>query len=94
MVPATVRVHVPMPLRSCCGGAAELQVAAHSVREVLGEIERRHPSLHRGLCDDTGAVRRHIGVFVNREHVRDCGGIDAALAPGDLVLFLPAVSGG
>jgi sulfur-carrier protein len=89
-----VRIHVPSPLRSCCGGAAELELQAASVRGVLDELERQHPSLHRGLCDETGAVRRHIGVFVNRSHVRDCDGLDTALLPGDLVVFLPAVSGG
>lgn len=91
---APVTIFVPQPLRSCCGGRAELQLEAASVRSVLDELERQHPSLHRGLCDETGAVRRHIGVFVNRSHVRDCDGLDTTLKPGDVVTFLPAVSGG
>ena len=91
---AKVTILIPAPLRACCGGAAEIPLAARSVRAVLEEIERRHPSLYRSVCDETGAVRRHVNVFVNESHIRDRGGLDAALAPGDQVTFLPAVSGG
>lgn len=90
----TIRVHVPAPLRSQCGGARELDLAAGTVRDALEEIGRRHPQLYRSVCDETGAVRRHVNVFVNSAHVRDRSGLDTPLAPGDLVTILPAVSGG
>ncbi|MGQ0612800.1 MAG: MoaD family protein [Planctomycetaceae bacterium] len=90
----TITVHVPTPLRDCSGGAAKLALAAASVRALLEELERRYPPLYRSVCDETGAVRRHINVFVNRDHVRDREGLDTALAPGDDVTILPAVSGG
>lgn len=91
---ATITVHVPAPLRNRCGGAAELALASADVRGVLDEIERLHPALHRGICDDTGAVRRHINVFVNNDLMRYRNGLDTPLAPGDVVSILPAVSGG
>jgi len=91
---ATVTIHVPAVLRDCCEGASELLLSAPSVRAVLDELERRHPSLHRSVCDETGAVRRHVNLFVNTSHVRDRDGLDTALAPGDVVTILPAVSGG
>jgi len=81
-------------LRACCDGASELDLVAASVRAALEELERRHPSLHRSVCDETGAVRRHVNLFVNTSHVRDRDGLDTALAPGDVVMILPAVSGG
>lgn len=91
---ASITVRVPMPLRATCGGASELPLSAPTVRAALQELERSHPALHRSVCDETGAVRRHINVFVNTSHVRDRGGLDAPLAPGDVVIILPAVSGG
>lgn len=91
---ATVLVRVPGPLRPYCDGAAELRVAAGTVRAALSELERQHPSLHRNICDETGAVRRHIGVFINLSHIRDRDGLDTALVPGDELIVLPAVSGG
>ncbi|HEX5010040.1 MAG TPA: MoaD/ThiS family protein [Planctomycetota bacterium] len=92
--PAAITVRIPMPLRASAGGASELSLTAPSVRAALAELERTHPALHRSVCDETGAVRRHINVFVNTSHVRDRGGLDAPLAAGDVVIILPAVSGG
>ena len=89
-----ITVHVPRELRSYCNGASALMLSARSVRAVLDELERRHPSLYRGICDDTGAVRRHVNLFVNRDHVRDRDGLETALAPGDEIIIIPAVSGG
>jgi len=64
------------------------------VRGALEEIERLYPSLHRNICDETGAVRRHVNLFVNTANVRDLDGVETALGPGDVVTILPAVSGG
>lgn len=91
---STITVHVPGPLRAYCAGAPELAVSAPSVRALLDELERQYPSLYRGVCDETGAVRRHVNLFVNTSHVRDRDGLETALAPGDVVSILPAVSGG
>jgi len=90
----TITVDVPATLRSCCGGASELGLSAPSVRAALEHLERNYPSLYRSVCDETGRVRRHMNLFVNTSHVRDLEGLDTALAPGDVLTILPAVSGG
>jgi sulfur-carrier protein len=90
----TITVHVPGPLRPYCAGAAELPISAPTVRAALEELERSQPVLYRHVCDETGAVRRHLNVFVNANHVRDLEGVDTALTTGDVLTILPAVSGG
>ena len=87
-------IQIPGPLREYCGGASKLELSAPSVRAALEELRRRYPALHRNIRDETGAVRRHINVFVNTSNVRDREGLDTALSPGDVVTILPAVSGG
>jgi molybdopterin synthase sulfur carrier subunit len=89
-----ITIHVPRELRAYCNGASELLLSAPSVRAVLDELERSHPSLYRGICDDTGAVRRHVNLFVNKDHLRVRDGLDTALVPGDAIIILPSVSGG
>jgi len=89
-----VTVIVSSPLRDFCGGAGEVHVAATTLRGVLDELERREPRLHRAVCDETGRVRRHVNLFVNEIHMIEYGGLDAPLAPEDVVTILPAVSGG
>jgi molybdopterin converting factor small subunit len=90
----TVTIYIPAVLRNRCGGASELSLLASSIRAALEQIERSHPALYRSICDETGAVRRHVNLFVNTSHMRDREGLDTVLAPGDVVTVMPAVSGG
>ena len=90
----TIRIHIPGPLRPYCQGASELFLSAPTVRAALEQLDRSHPSLYRGICDETGSVRRHVNLFVNTSNVRDREGLDTALVPGDVITILPAVSGG
>jgi molybdopterin converting factor small subunit len=90
----TITIHIPGVLRSNCEGASELSLSASTIRAALEGIERSHPALYRSICDETGAVRRHVNLFVNTSHMRDRDGLDTALAPGDVLTIMPAVSGG
>ena len=89
-----VTILIPSPLRRYCAGERELPIAAATVREALLELERSHPTLYASVCDETGAVRRHVNLFVNTTHVRELDGLDTGLADGDALEILPAVSGG
>ena len=89
-----ITIHVPTMLRACCAGASQLSLLAPSVRAALEYLERSYPLLYRSICDETGAVRRHINLFVNTSDVRDREGLDTELVPGDILTILPAVSGG
>ena len=90
----SITILVPAALRACCEGASELLLSAASVRAVLEQLERGHPLLYHSICDETGTVRRHVNLFVNTSHVRDREGLDTALMSGDVIMILPAVSGG
>ncbi len=90
----SIKVRVPAALRAYCAGASEIPLPASSVSAALAQLEERHPSLYRNICDETGKVRAHIGVFVNQSHIRDRQGLATALEPGDVVIILPAISGG
>jgi len=81
-------------LRPYCAGASQLPISAQTVRGVLEELERNQAALYCNVCDETGALRKHLNVFVNADNMRDLNGIDTTLAPGDVVTILPAVSGG
>ena len=90
----TIAICLSGTLRAYSGGAPQLQLSAPSVRAALEQLEQSHPSLYRSVCDETGAVRRHVNLFVNTDHVREREGLDTTLAPGDVLTILPAVSGG
>lgn len=90
----SIIVQIPSPLHEYTDGAPELRISAQNVRAALEELERSHPSLYRNICDETGKVRPHLNLFVNKSHVRDRQGLDTTLAPGDVLIIFPAVSGG
>lgn len=91
---ATVSIYVPGQLRDRCAGARRLEMSASRVATLLDEIERVYPALYRSICDDTGAIRRHVNLFVNSSHIRDRDGLATVLVEGDEVIIVPAVSGG
>jgi sulfur-carrier protein len=90
----TVTIHLTGPLRKYSGGASQLSIGAHTVRAALEDLERNQAALYCNLCDETGALRRHLNVFVNSDNIRDLDGVDTVLTDRDVVTFLPAVSGG
>lgn len=89
-----ITFHVLGQLRTDRGGASELLISAPTVRAALQDLERTQAALYRNVCDETGAVRKHLNVFVNSDNVRDLDGVDTTLTQGDVVTILPAVSGG
>jgi sulfur-carrier protein len=78
------------PLRQLAGGAAEHRLDGSRVIELLRGLEREHPELSGWIVDETGAIRRHINVFVNGERA----GEEAAVAHDARVEVLPAITGG
>jgi molybdopterin synthase sulfur carrier subunit len=89
-----ITVRIPTPLRAAVKGQSELSLSAATVEAALSELEEGYPALHNSICDETGAVRRHVNLFVNSSHIRDLAGLDTTLAPGDTLIIMPAVSGG
>ncbi|MBL8859826.1 MAG: MoaD/ThiS family protein [Planctomycetes bacterium] len=90
----TVTIQISALLREYSGGVPDFKLEATSVRAALAEIERLHPQVYRGVCDETGSVRKHVNIFVNTQNTRDGSGLDTQLTPGDVVMILQAVSGG
>lgn len=68
--------------------------AGSRVREVLDALDAGEPVLGRRLRDETGALRRHVNVFVGGDDVRGLLGQDTPVGDGASVLVLPNVAGG
>jgi len=77
-------------LRTLAGGRPDHQVPGATVGELLRSLERAEPAGGGWVLDERGRIRRHINVFVNGEAGRE----DTAVADGDRIDVLPAISGG
>jgi molybdopterin converting factor small subunit len=71
-----------------------LAVEASTVGEVVQGLEARAPGIGFYICDERGRLRTHVNVFVNKQMIRDRGGLSDAVAPGDEIHILQALSGG
>lgn len=87
-------VKIPTPLRRVTGGVANVSGAGANVRELIEDLERQFPGMRERLCDETGALRRFVNVFIGDEDIRFLDGIETTLEDGAQVSIIPAVAGG
>jgi molybdopterin synthase sulfur carrier subunit len=87
-------VRIPTPLRKLTGGAEEVQATGKSVGELIGELEKKFPGIKERICDEAGAVRRFVNIFVKDEDIRFLQNLDTPLADKDEVSIVPAIAGG
>lgn len=93
--PAAAQVHVEFAasLRRHWPCAPQ-QVAPGPLRAVLEAALAGAPALAGYVFDDQRQVRKHVAVFVNGQMVQDRQRLDLALAGGDRVMVLQALTGG
>ena len=72
----------------------EGEVPGTTVREVIDELERRHPGLRSYIVDETGRLRRHVNVFVGEEPIGDRERLGDPVGPADRIFIVQALSGG
>ena len=89
-----VEVRIPTILRKHTGGEKAVPADGDTVRDLLGDLDRRYPGIAGQLLTEDGSLHRFVNVYVNDEDVRFLGALDAKLSDGDVVAILPAVAGG
>jgi molybdopterin converting factor small subunit len=91
-MPVTVRL--PGALRDAVGGETRLSASGETLRDVIADIDRRHPGFASRVLDDTGALRSYVNVYIGDEDARNRGGSAAAVPDGSEVMVIPAMAGG
>ena len=86
-----MNVLIPTPLRSYTNGQHQVTADGSTLREVLADLDRRHPGIRFRMIDEQDAVRTHMRIFLNGEQVWR---LDTAVAAADEVQILQALSGG
>jgi molybdopterin synthase sulfur carrier subunit len=89
-----VLVRIPTPLQKFTKNQSEVQAEGASVREVLDDLDRSFPGLRERLCDDRGAIRKFVNLYLNDEDIRFMEGEKTSLKDGDELAIIPAIAGG
>lgn len=89
-----ITVKLPTQLRDAAGGAQLVAVDGATVRDALESLFAAHAELRERLCDESGAVRRFVNVYVDGEDIRFGDELATPLSDGAQIQVLPAVAGG
>lgn len=89
-----VTVRIPTPLQGLTKNKGEVEAKGNTIKDLVDDLERQYPGIKERICDDTGAVRRFVNIYVNDEDIRFLEGDDTKVKAGDDVSIIPAIAGG
>jgi molybdopterin converting factor small subunit len=93
----SVQVLLPRLLADCTGGRTAVTLdlpAAATVCALLDALAADHPVFDRRVRDETGALRRHVNVYVDGEEVRRLSGLETPVPAGAEIMVIQSVAGG
>ena len=71
-----------------------IQAGRVQVVRIIGDLEKRFPGIKERICDEKGAVRRFVNIFVKDEDIRFQQNLETPVAESDEVSIVPAIAGG
>ena len=89
-----VTVKIPTPLRRLTNQKDKVSASGANVSAIVEELDKEYPGIKERLCDENGALRHFVNIYINGEDVRYVDGINTAVKDGDEVSIVPAVAGG
>ncbi|VAX30515.1 FIG038648: MoaD and/or ThiS families [hydrothermal vent metagenome] len=89
-----IKVRIPTPLRRLTGGKGEVDLEGTSIAALINTLDIQFPGMKERLCDEEGAVRRFVNIYVNEEDIRFHQGLETPVTEGDEVSIIPAIAGG
>jgi molybdopterin synthase sulfur carrier subunit len=89
-----VTVRIPTPLQQFTRSQSAVQVDGTTIHAVLEALDQNFPGIRERLCDDRGAIRKFINLYINDEDIRFMDGEKTVVKDGDEVAIIPAIAGG
>jgi len=87
-------VRIPTPLQKFTKQQSAVETTGTTIQDMLDELGRHFPGLREQLCDERGAIRKFVNLYLNNEDIRFMAGEKTVLTDGDEVAIIPAVAGG
>lgn len=89
-----ITVRIPTPLQGLTQNRAEVDVKGSNIKELVEDLDRQYPGIKERICDETGAIRRFVNIYLNDEDIRFIDGDSTKVREGDDVSIIPAIAGG
>lgn len=89
-----IKVRIPTPLQKLTKDKAEVEAQGKDIKELIEDLEKNFAGIQARLCDEKGALRKFINIYVNEEDIRFLEMEKTTLKEGDEVSIIPAIAGG
>jgi len=89
-----VKVRVPTPLMKLTDNQSEVTAEGATINDILNNLENQFAGIKERICDENGAPRRFINIYLNEEDIRFLEGESTAVKDGDEISIIPAIAGG
>jgi|TARA_B110000438_G_scaffold157615_1_gene151031 sulfur-carrier protein len=89
-----VKVRVPTPLMKLTDNKSEVMSEGSTIREILNNLESQFTGIKERICEENGAPRRFINIYLNEEDIRFLEGEETTVKDGDEISIIPAIAGG
>jgi molybdopterin synthase sulfur carrier subunit len=89
-----VKVRIPTPLMKLTNDQSEVSAEGATIADILNNLESQYNGIKERICDETGAPRRFINIYLNEEDIRFLEGEKTIVKEGDDISIIPAIAGG
>ena len=90
----SIQVRIPTPLRKLTDEKEVVLVEGATIGTILTNLDEAYPGLTERICDEQGAVRRFVNIFLNDEDIRFLQEKETPVKEGDEISIVPAIAGG
>ena len=89
-----VKVRIPTPLMKLTNNQSEVSAEGGTIADILNNLESQYNGIKERICDESGAPRRFINIYLNEEDIRFLDGEKTGVKEGDEISIIPAIAGG
>jgi sulfur-carrier protein len=90
----SVKVRIPSPLLKLTNNQSEVSAEGGTISDILNNLESQFSGIKERICEESGAPRRFINIYLNEEDIRFLEGEKTPVKDGDDISIIPAIAGG
>ena len=89
-----IKVRIPTPLMKLTDNQSEVSAEGETISDIINNLENQFNGIKDRICEENGAPRRFINIYINEEDIRFLVGDKTAVKDGDEISIIPAIAGG
>jgi molybdopterin converting factor small subunit len=73
---------------------SEVSAEGETISDIINNLENQFNGIKDRICEESGAPRRFINIYLNEEDIRFLEGEKTTVKDGDEISIIPAIAGG